>query len=772
MKKIILKFWPIIWIILLWMVFSSPYIFKNLVPFPSRYLADFFPPWNNLYGHPVKNNAMPDVISQIYPWKTLVIDALKVGQVPRWNPHSFSGNPLLAGVQSAPLSPLNLLYFIFPFIDAWSIQVLLQPLISGILMYVFLRSMSRSQSASLFGSISYMFSGFFVVWMAYGTLGYAFLVTPILLYGIEKMYTYEIISFKNNNNRNILNLISPIFFIFIIVFSVIFSLFSGHFQTSLYCVIVGFLYTIYKLLITKNNKRFGVVIASLTVGIVFASVQIIPAIQFYQQSNRSELFQKGEVIPWKYLPTMIAPDFYGNPVTRNDWFGHYAEWASYIGVLPLILSLWFFITKKWQQNALFFLILFACSLFLAFDSIFGNILIFLKIPVLSTSSMSRIIVITSFSLCVLASFGFDLLFIDHKNHLISYRLFAYIPILLIILFCFLFLSFARNLFVMNADQSWIAQKNLLLPIAFSGLLAILVYLYKKIPSILVVIIFIIIGITSFDMYRYASKWMPFDEREFVYPKMNVLDYMKINAGVNRVFGIIGNEALSMNGLYGIEGYDPLYITRYGEFITTATNGKLKTPTRSLVQLDKNGQFTKRILNMLGVRFYFHSKGDGRNIWVFPFWNYLDSFGSPVYSDDYYELYENKKALPRAYITENYTIIKERQRIIDTLFTGSEDNPIVVLEENIPEMQPTNNNLAPRDSIKEALIKTYSANDITVSVHTDNPSILYLSDTWYPGWRALVNDKPAKIYRANYAFRAVYIPVGNVEVRFIYDNWLY
>ena len=131
--KLALKYWPIIFIVGVWLVFAHPYFIFGKVPFPSGYLVNFFAPWNALpdFAGPYKNGATPDVITQIYPWKNLVIDFWKQGSIPLWNPYSFSGTPLLANYQSAALSPLNLLYLILPFIDAWSIAVLLQSLLAG-----------------------------------------------------------------------------------------------------------------------------------------------------------------------------------------------------------------------------------------------------------------------------------------------------------------------------------------------------------------------------------------------------------------------------------------------------------------------------------------------------------------------------------------------------------------------------------------------------------------------------------------------------------------
>lgn len=64
---------------------------------------------------------------------------------------------------------------------------------------------------------------------------------------------------------------------------------------------------------------------------------------------------------------------------------------------------------------------------------------------------------------------------------------------------------------------------------------------------------------------------------------------------------------------------------------------------------------------------------------------------------------------------------------------------------------------------------YRANELRLRVV--NPSgqtaWLLITDTWYPGWRAMVNGESVPILQANGAFRAVPIPPGEavVEMRF-------
>jgi hypothetical protein len=59
------------------------------------------------------------------------------------------------------------------------------------------------------------------------------------------------------------------------------------------------------------------------------------------------------------------------------------------------------------------------------------------------------------------------------------------------------------------------------------------------------------------------------------------------------------------------------------------------------------------------------------------------------------------------------------------------------------------------------------NCLQLFVEAKEVSFLVLSDTYFPGWRAYLDGKPVKIFRANYNFRAVSIPPGKHEVKFVY-----
>ena len=149
-------------------------------------------------------------------------------------------------------------------------------------------------------------------------------------------------------------------------------------------------------------------------------------------------------------------------------------------------------------------------------------------------------------------------------------------------------------------------------------------------------------------------------------------------------------------------------------------------------------------------------------------------GWPVWSDDKYEIYENKDALPRAFLVYEYVVAELDEQILDILF--SDEFPIgrrVVLEEN-PSVDRDGMTVCAGNPPEQVTVdvKKYTPNTIFIFVDTPCPGILFLSDNYYPGWSATVNDSPATILRADYSFRAVSIPAGKSDVEFSYARWYY
>lgn len=751
-SSILFKYWPIGIIIFIWLIFSSPYFFQNKVPYPSKYQVTFFSPWSYYkeFAGPVKNNAMPDIIDQIYPWKHFTIQSLKNRQLPLWNPYNFAGNPHIANFQSAVFSPINLLFFVLPFIDAWSILILLQPLLAGIFMYLFMKEINISKVGTVIGSISFMFCGFIVTWMAYGTLAMAIALLPLTLFAIERVF----------NKKSVWSL-------FLISITIACSYFSGHVQTSLYFTIFTWLFILFKLLTTKNINKFFIVILFFTIGLIIALIQIIPTIMLYFQSVRSSLVYPGGQIPLHYLVTIFAPDFYGNPVTRNDWIGSYAEWASFIGIIPFILALFSFLKTKYKYNY-FFIIIGIIALLFSSDTPFRQLLAVSHIPVFATSIPSRMIVLFSFSFAVLAGIGFDNLqkLIIKKESGKIILLLSIIGLLFTIIWILLFAN------ILPQDKSSLAQRNLVLPTVIFFVFVCISFIATKYSKnrMVVLLSIVFMAFTAFDSLRFASKWMPFDERSLVYPQSSVIQAIIKNSGNSRVFGNLGTQVESYYGIQSLEGYDPLYIGKYGEFIRSSLSGKYLNAERSVVRLDRRGKYTERVLDLLGVSIIFHPLSDTNKEWAFPVWNNYKKY-SVIYQDDKFQLYRNNTAMPRASLFYNYNVIRDGKALLNKFYTDNFDYRNVLLLQKDPQLisnskSQISNKL--RDSTNSrAEITLYTPNKVVISVNSDRPALLFLSDSYYPNWKVKVNGKAEKIYVADYAFRAIKVPSGRSKVEFEY-----
>jgi len=113
--KRLLRFWPLLTILTVWLILFSPVFLKKLLPIPADIICGVYYPWLDYkwgysVGVPVKNPLISDIPSILYPWRSFVVDELKAGRWPLWNPFYFIGMPLLANFQSAVFSYVNIFF--------------------------------------------------------------------------------------------------------------------------------------------------------------------------------------------------------------------------------------------------------------------------------------------------------------------------------------------------------------------------------------------------------------------------------------------------------------------------------------------------------------------------------------------------------------------------------------------------------------------------------------------------------------------------------------
>ncbi|NNK48879.1 MAG: YfhO family protein [Gemmatimonadetes bacterium] len=91
----------------------------------------------------------------------------------------------------------------------------------------------------------------------------------------------------------------------------------------------------------------------------------------------------------------------------------------------------------------------------------------------------------------------------------------------------------------------------------------------------------------------------------------------------------------------------------------------------------------------------------------------------------------------------------------------------ILEADPLDLAIVEGDVAPAAGEGVATITRYEPNEIVLAVEASRGGLLFLSEVYYPAWRARVDDEPVQIHRTNTAFRGIVVPAGSHEVVFRY-----
>ena len=58
--------------------------------------------------------------------------------------------------------------------------------------------------------------------------------------------------------------------------------------------------------------------------------------------------------------------------------------------------------------------------------------------------------------------------------------------------------------------------------------------------------------------------------------------------------------------------------------------------------------------------------------------------------------------------------------------------------------------------------------IEIEASSDSASFLVIADSWFPGWRATVDERPVHIYRVQHMLRGISLPAGSHRIHLDYE----
>ncbi len=136
-----------------------------------------------------------------------------------------------------------------------------------------------------------------------------------------------------------------------------------------------------------------------------------------------------------------------------------------------------------------------------------------------------------------------------------------------------------------------------------------------------------------------------------------------------------------------------------------------------------------------------------------------------------KIYQNLNCLPRTFLVKDYKVVSSEEEY-KSILCSKEFNPakLLLLEES-PVTQHDQRH-EQKKIIEKVDITRYNANSISLQADAAEPKFLFMSESYYPGWKAYIDGKKAHIYRANYAFRALFIEPGKHRIEYVYDPWTF
>ncbi|OGG29263.1 hypothetical protein A2973_04875 [Candidatus Gottesmanbacteria bacterium RIFCSPLOWO2_01_FULL_49_10] len=720
----------------------------GLVLLPLDLLVSRYGPWFSAGTILLKNSYMQDSVIQMYPWKQFVWASLRSGFLPFWNPYQLMGMPFLAGLKPMVFYPITW-FGLLGDIPGWNILLVSQVFLSFFFAYLFGRTFAMSRVASILVALAFSMNSLMVGVLQFGSEGHVLLWLPFLFVCVKK--------FIDRDNA---------WYLLGLSLGVGLSIFAGQLQYTAYMLLLVGSFVLYDGYHEHVPFTWYVWIGgSMLLGVTLTAVQLGPAVELFAHSFRGivsdpSIYTRGLMAPYSLL-RLFAPDLFGNPVTGDLTIG-YIETSGYFGVLPVLFALWALGNRrKLPPVAIFFCGSFLVAILLSLRVI-GELVVFFHVPVITSGSAERIFSIVHFSGAVLAGYGLDYL-LGRKDYAGRRRFLLWCSLFF---GAFLLLSVAFHRAI-GAGSLWAMLWNIRYTVVVVGAFIIGSFvvglMHNRIRRLAPVILSLFVIILTYgDLYRMAYRFLTFSNTKFLYPRIGVIDYVEkaTRTTLSRVYGMTEPEIPTILGLYTAETYNPLYLGRSGYFLNALLGKQSEELPVNKYLLAPGNRRLKYALDVLGVSTIVIESIQNASSSYFGTEEFAANL-TPVYKDEKYSVYTNVDAHPRFGLYYAAEVKADEGQVLDAILSRKVDlTRTLLLEERLP--------FDTHVGTGSAQLVGSSPNGQRFAVTSDTPAALYVSDTFFPGWKATVDGTKTPILRANYLFRAVVVPQGTSLVEFTYE----
>ena len=370
----------------------------------------FWPFWQgNLLMSPISDQVAG------YSFRSFAATHFKnAGGFPLWNPYIFGGMPFLQNTTNGDtFYPTAFLRLMMPVGTAMALGFLLHIVLAGAFTFKFLRALGLRNQSSFIGGLAYMLTGMVISQVSPGHDGKLFVsaLTPLALNFLYKAVT-------KSDWRQYVYLGAVIGFSFL----------TPHFQMTYYMLMaVGFFWLFLNFFDEPRTgravwyKSFGWFVAALALGFAIDAVQMAPFAHYIGSTGRAAAgssstgweYATSYAMPIEESLNVIWPSFSGYTLSGTYWGQNGIKLHSeYMGGVALILATLGFFLRERRRIALFFAFI---AIYAALFS-FGGHTPFYHIPyailpgIKLTRAPGQIFFLASLAVACLAGFGAEYLF--------------------------------------------------------------------------------------------------------------------------------------------------------------------------------------------------------------------------------------------------------------------------------------------------------------------------------------------------------------------------
>jgi len=271
-------------------------------------------------------------------------------------------------------------------------------------------------------------------------------------------------------------------------------------------------------------------------------------------------------------------------------------------------------------------------------------------------------------------------------------------------------------------------------------------------------------IQALDLVSFSHGYIPFESPDMIFPSAPVFDYLQRHDPTHyRVLGLDTTYGPNFETMYGLStaaGYDQP-IRRTDQLLNswgTAHNSPLTAD--SLVHT------SDRRLDLMNVKFLVATTFNPSASLLE---TYPDRF-TEVFADGAVRVFQNRSVLPRTFLVPAAgreslpNEAEEFKRLLDPRF-----DPATSVIVSSPVAPVGDTGVTSGNATDSAVLSSSpDINETRILATVATPSVLVLSQAYYPGWRVDVDDRPAALLRVDYGFLGVDLGAGEHRVRFVFD----